>query len=396
MGEWSIEILKGIGMFFLHPLFYLGFIYSVWLGYTRVKRERKNFHIRIQDGWYEFRTYSLKGLLLGLLLSLVLLFVGVQIPWSFILVAGVVTLIFSIVLKPGILSPAWTAGISFLLLFAISYYSLTLPVFSNTFHNIADNVFPNIAFLMSLLLLAEGILIYKNAAKHTSPKVIRSKRGLHVGIHEVRRLWFVPLLLLVPVGKLSLPVEYWPVVPINGDAFTFLLIPYWIGFSQQIKTELPQQAVQKFGKQVIIFSIPVVLTALASFWLPMLAFVSVAIAIIGRAILSLIQKVKNNTQSYYFSKNQFGITILDIIPGSPAEKMNLHIGEVIKTVNGILVNDEREFYQALQKNRAFCKVEVIDRNGENRFVQRALYEGEHHELGVIFIAPEKRWTESAS
>jgi hypothetical protein len=64
-------------------------------------------------------------------------------------------------------------------------------------------------------------------------------------------------------------------------------------------------------------------------------------------------------------------------------------------VNGHAVKTVEEFYQFLQKNRAFCKLEVIGFNGEIRFVQRALYDGEHHELGILFVIDEKKWETEA-
>ena len=87
--------------------------------------------------------------------------------------------------------------------------------------------------------------------------------------------------------------------------------------------------------------------------------------------------------------------ILGILPSSPAEKLNLQVGEMIMKVNGFSVKTVTEFYQGLQKNRAFCKLEVIDLNGEIRFEQRALYEGEHHELGILFVQDEKKWETEA-
>ena len=80
---------------------------------------------------------------------------------------------------------------------------------------------------------------------------------------------------------------------------------------------------------------------------------------------------------------------MGIIPYSPAEKMGLEVGEIITKVNGMGVNTEREFYEALQRNRAHCKLEVLDNQNQIRFVQRALFEGEHYELGILF-AEEKR------
>lgn len=75
--------------------------------------------------------------------------------------------------------------------------------------------------------------------------------------------------------------------------------------------------------------------------------------------------------------------------------MGLGVGELITKANGVLINNEESFYEALQKNRAHCKLEVLDVNDQIRFVQRALYEGDHHELGILFVQDEKQWDDEA-
>lgn len=52
---------------------------------------------------------------------------------------------------------------------------------------------------------------------------------------------------------------------------------------------------------------------------------------------------------------------------------------------------QKEFYKALQKNRAYCKLEVLNSEGEVRFVQGALFEGDHHELGILTVEDRKKW-----
>jgi S1-C subfamily serine protease len=80
--------------------------------------------------------------------------------------------------------------------------------------------------------------------------------------------------------------------------------------------------------------------------------------------------------------------ILDVIPDSPAHKLGLSTGEIIETCNNMPVCTKQDLYEALLKNRAYCKLEVLDVNGEIRLLQRALYDGDHHELGILFV--EKR------
>lgn len=394
--EWLLEFGKGIGKFFLDPLLYLGILYTVYLGYIRVKRERRNFHIRVQDGWFETRSYLKSGLLVGVLLSILTFVIGYQIPLAYVITVSAVTFVLAIFLRPSLLSPAYTMAISFFLLMALELYQVKIPVFQDIFAQTDEIIIPGAALLTGLLLIAEGILIFQNAAKNTSPKLIRSKRGMNVGIHESKRLWMVPLLFLIPSDVLTIPFDFWPVVPVGDTSFTPLFIPFLIGFASQIRSVHPVQGIKAQAKQVICLGVIVTIIGAAGFWFNMASVAAVAVALLGRLLISIVHYYQDNGQIYYFSKNQPGIVILDIIPGTAADKMKLKIGEVVKTVNGIHVKNEREYYEALQSNRAFCKLEVIDSNGENRFVSRALYEGEHYELGIITFEKENQWKQDVS
>ncbi|MNC52221.1 Cell division topological determinant MinJ [compost metagenome] len=50
---------------------------------------------------------------------------------------------------------------------------------------------------------------------------------------------------------------------------------------------------------------------------------------------------------------------------------------------------KEELHAALRLNAAFCKLEVRNTAGESKFLQRALYAGEHHQLGAILSPDEK-------
>lgn len=48
--------------------------------------------------------------------------------------------------------------------------------------------------------------------------------------------------------------------------------------------------------------------------------------------------------------------VLGIIPNTPAADLGLQIGEIITKVNGTEVKNVADFYEALQKNRAFSSL----------------------------------------
>ena len=388
--EWLIELLKGVGMLFLHPLFYYLFFIAAILGVSRVKQERRNFHVRAENAYFELRQLLPLGILIGLCLSLISIIAGLVIPIETILFTAAFTFVLSLTTKVRWMAPAYTLGFAFFAtIFAVDQ-QWPLPSFFTSVANSEQTVFPSIAVLLALLLIGEGILIFKNGRKGTSPKLIKSKRGQIVGAHEVKRVWMLPMFLVIPGDALQPLFEWWPIFSVAGETYSIILVPFAVGYYQQIKGNLPTDIVKSMGKRVIGLGILVMLLSISGYWSPLASIAVVAIAIIGREVITLKQRINEENLPFYFSKRNHGVMILGIIPESPANHMALQIGELITKVNGIQVHNKKGFYEALLKNRAHCKLEVLDVNGEIRFTQRALFEGDHHELGILFVQDDRK------
>src|SRR5699024_6574772 len=125
--------------------------------------------------------------------------------------------------------------------------------------------------------------------------------------------------------------------------------------------------------------------ALISMYYPAVRMVAVAGAILGKELIMLTNSSKNMTKMSVLHPMNDGLTVLTTIPDSPAERLGILIGETISNVNGRAINETNQFYEALQNSGAFFKLEVLDTNGEVRFINSALYDTDHHELGIVFI-----------
>ena len=177
MQLWLFELLKGTGRLFLHPVFYYIIFLSGNLGVSRVKRERKNFHTRTFDAFFELRQLFPQGVILGLVLSIVTVTAGLTVPLAAILLIAVFTLIWSLTTNIRLMSPVYTVGAAFFGVILIAEYDLNIPVFKEVFQAIDDKVYPSMVILLALLVIAEGILILKNASNGSSPKLVKSRRG---------------------------------------------------------------------------------------------------------------------------------------------------------------------------------------------------------------------------
>lgn len=390
---WVQQFLWGFGKLFIHPLFYYSLLLSLFIGYRRVKKERKDFKIRVESGYFELRNLLPLGIIIGLSLSVVSIVTGMVIPFAAVLVIGIITVLLSLTLKFRLLSPAYTVGFSIFILFFLQGQKIDVPYLGKALEEMSSSLYPALAVLLALLLAAEGLLVSRNAARGTSPELITSNRGMTVGSHVSRRVWLIPMFLFIPGGELAAPFEWWPVFEISGSVHvTPILLPFLIGFSQHVHGRLPAESIKMTGGRVLILAIGVLMIAVASIWLPILSIVAAAVAMLGRESIHYFGKLYEQRLPFYFSRRKHGVLILAVIPFSPAEKMALQVGEIITKVNGTPVHTEHELYEALQYNRAYCKLEVLDSEGQIRFVQRALFEGEHYELGILFLPEERQVT----
>jgi hypothetical protein len=393
--DWGFELLRGLGKLFQNPITYYLFFLAALLGVSRVKRERKNFHVRVKDAYYELRQLLPLGLGLGLLLSVLTIVLGIVIPIETIVFVGVLTVLWSLTTKIRMISPIYTVGLAFFATFFLLSQKKSLPYIKSYTSEWDLAILPSIAVLLALLIVAEGIFILRNGSKGTSPKMIKGKRGLGVGVHEVKRVWMLPVFLLIPGEALTAPFDWWPLFSIGDQTYSILLVPFALGFYHQVRGMLPFKTIMEFGKKIIIFGVVLTCLSAVGYWYPLASIIIVAVGMIGREALAMRQRLLEESRPFYFSKRNDGVKILGVIPESAADRMGLKVGEMITKVNGVKVNDEEGFYEAIQKNAAHCKLEVLDVNDQIRLLQRALYEEDHHELGILFVQDGKHWDDEA-
>ncbi|KZZ84946.1 PDZ domain-containing protein [Bacillus sp. SJS] len=385
---WIMELLEGAVHFLQHPLTYYFVLYALLAGYFRIKKERSSFYTKVEVIYDDLIFTYTKGLFAGLIVSAAVILTGISLPIPMIVLIGASTVVLSSFFRLQWLSAAFIMGLAFAAsVLLMTFAENSLPPFLNEINQLNSAVF---AVLTGILLIAEGWLVYRSGHLRTSPSILKSSRGLPIGRHLANRLWMLPLILFVPGGTLTSVFSWWPVFEMNGQSFSLFIVPFFIGFHQEVRGSLPKESIQVTAKRIIWLGVITLLIAGASIWWLPLAFAAMIIAIGGRIFLIIRQKINDQSAAFFFSKKDKGLMILGILPKSPAEKMGLKVGETITKVNGSFVKTTNEFYEALQKNRALCKLEIIGLNGEIRYAQRATYEGEHHELGLLFVEQQKK------
>ncbi|WP_211088619.1 S1C family serine protease [Listeria innocua] len=385
------EILNGIGRLLLQPALYVGIILVIIAGFNRVKWERKSFSISIYSPWLELKNFFGVSLLFGLALSIVTTLIGFSVTIEWIAIFNAVACFLLIVGMFRLSSTAFTIGITSLIFYFCYYFDVNLSPFTNlefTYDAIfIDNFMISMTFLLAILLFVEAFLIQYTSAKNPSPSLRKSKRGKLVGSFQLRKLWFVPLVVFIPGDVFTKIFEWWPVFTIGSESYSLIILPLFIGFQQQVQAQLPEEASKKIAVQVTTLATIIAVAGLIGIVMPVLTLFAFMFAVIGRFWISYRHYRSEQLLPKKFGPQPDGLVVLGARESTPSTRLNLKAGEKITEVNGQKVHNREELYEALNLNRAFCKLKVIDNAGEPRFEQTALYENDSFELGLLLVEP---------
>ncbi|WP_422123767.1 PDZ domain-containing protein [Planococcus sp. X10-3] len=376
-----------IGRFFINPVLYIALLAAFLLGYLRVKKERGLFRTRIVWGGREFSDLLKDGILYALLFSILFSTIGLVVPLQWLVA---LTLVSAIILLSGVYQLAsfiYLATAAAAVGWLLHHYNWSIPfgIFDYTGYPIAWSWLLPVALIAGAMVFLEGRLIAKRGAEASSPRTQKTARGGTAIFYKTKRLWLIPLFLVVPGDLLDSYLPYWPQFPIGESSFSFLLFPAVIGFQNRARKSLPLHLYPQLGKGVWILGLAIIGLALFSYvWAPM-ALIALLFGVIGRATISVLGTINENKGNHAVAPQSTGVMIVDVLSDSPAEKMGLLRGEVIRKVNGLTVTNEAELYEAIQVNAAHCRLEVIDHNKEMRLRQHVIFRHDHYRLGLIVV-----------
>lgn len=387
---WLFELLKGIGKIFLQPLLYWIIILYIITSYRRIKRERLQFGSKVFDMFAEAKNTLGISLVFSIIVSIFSIGFGFVFSYEMIGVLFIVTLLLSITGALTALSSSYTLGITFLIVLILHYANFDIFDQFRLIEDLTVVHFISLAILTGLFLLVEALLVSSQLTK-TFPIVTKSERGKWVGQHQLKRLAFIPFFGFLPTEQIGGIAPLFPYFEFGEHSFSLILLPFAVGFHYKVQGDLPHRVAQKLGQATLLLSMIVLAFAIASLFYPILTIVAIIVAILGKEWITFRHRLRDRKKAAYFGPVNKGLKVLAIYPNSPAERLGIEIGEVILKVNGVTIHSTKEFYEALQNSGPFFKLDILDHQGEVRFLTSAFYEEDHHELGIIF--PEKPYFE---
>ncbi len=388
--QFLFHLFHSLWQWILTPFFYVTVLLIGWRNVQLVQEERDMLNQRLHAPFARTVRQLLEGILAGFLISAALLALGVAFsPSVFALLWGMSLLLFLVRRR---LQPIYAA-------FAVLWLAgLFLPLGPWKESQIwwfdawRETHWPSWLVLLGLLQLAEAWMFRRDDRRHAFPLVFQGRRGRPIGGYRMEGWWPLPLLVWSPAtdGGLSFAGEWWPLFTWGEAMLTIVPLPLYMGIGVASKAFIPAEQSSWWARRRLAGGLLAIALAVFGQWMPAMTAVCVLLFFIWELGVWLAYYWRERNADPFFVPDKRGLKVLAVLPESAAEAMGIQPGEVISRVNGQSVHNAGQLYLAVQSNPAFCKLEVLDKRGEVRFLQRALYEGEHHQLGIVPVPSEMK------
>src|SRR5690625_3033863 len=407
MSEWRevkimliSNVVWAVLLYFIQPVFIVGLLYAYGNYKKRVNYSRKTFRVNFNRSTFELKDYFLKGLLPGLIISVLSVVLGVPLTIEWYVAYQGITILLMLIGGSRFIHPIFTFSMTSILFYIFEHlnfnvnFSWLQPIINENLFaaNFEVNPFSalvtNGLFFASLILLFSLFTLTTKTENEIFPVLGSSKRGKTVAQYPMKSLWVLPMAVVVP-GEVFEPfADWWPVFNIGSESYAFLLLPVLVGFHYTVSTQLFTEAAKHLRKEFLwLFFISMIGVMASYFYLSIIICVVVLVFIAGLFILYRHRR-RENMHNYRYGPADEGLRVIAVRRDSPAERMNLSIGDIIMDMNDQSITTREEFNERVAYNRSYVKMRIRRKDGEIVITETPLYDDDYNNLGLLILENE--------
>lgn len=390
------NLLWSVLLFFIQPLFLVGLLYAVINYRNRVHYTRKNFRVNFVREKFEIKDFLLKGIIPGILISFITIGIGVPLSFEWYITYQVITVFLLLIGGYRLIHPIFTFSLTSIVITGLSFLDIDLPInklntlFQNNQYTYGSVSKPNQlmanALLLAAIILLFSVYMMKNREEEKMFPILRaSKRGKSVAKYQKKTMWLLPLMIVVPGEAFSAIADWWPLLEINGQSYAFLFMPILVGFHFTVSTQLIQEATAKVRtefRNVAFFGI--VLFVMAYFLPQVSVFAAGLVLLLSMAVL-IRHRRRENQWAFRYGPTNEGLRVIAIRADSPAQRMDLAVGDIILEINDHDMNHKEDYNRVLAYNRSYIKMRIRRTDGEIVITQTPLYDNDFNNLGLLIL-----------
>ena len=391
------NILWAILLYFLQPVFIIGLLYTIFNRNKRVKYSRKNFRVNFNRTNFELKDFFIKGLLPGVLVSILSLVLGVPLTIEWYLIYQIIAILFLLVGGSRFIHPIFTFSMTSILMYAANLFQFDLnfqwlrPVINENLFimnfelNSLPSLLMNVLLFTSIILLITTFVMSRDNENKIFPILGSSKRGKTIAQYPNKSLWVLPMLVVVPGEVIEPFADWWPLLNIGGERFALLILPVLIGLHYTVSTQLLNEATSIIQKEFRWLSLVGLLGVVLTYFYPILSIVVTGLLLIIGLFILYRHRKRENLWTFRYGPADEGLRVIAVRPDSPAERLNLSIGDIIMDMNDKAMNSREEFNEMLAYNRSYIKMRIKRKDGEIVIAETPLYDDDYNNLGLLIL-----------
>lgn len=404
MSEWRevkimliSNVLWALLLFFIQPVFIIGLLYALYNRNKRINYSRENFRVNFNRSSFELKDYFLKGLLPGIIISVLSIALGIPITLKWYVVYQAIAILLLVIGGSRFIHPIFTFSITSMLMYILDYFEFNLDfswlrqvvnedLFSVNFelNNLSPLIINGLLFA-SLILLVSLFTMNTNQENKIFPILGSSKRGKTVAQYPMKSLWVLPMAVVVPGEVIEPFADWWPVFNIGSERFAFLLLPVLVGFHYTVSTQLFTEATDHLRKEFLWLGFIGFIGVAVSYFYPAFSiWVTGLVFILGLFILYRHRR-RENMHNYRYGPADEGLRVIAVRQDSPAERMDLSIGDIIMNMNDQAVTTREAFNESVAYNRSYVKMRIRRKDGEIVIAETPLYDDDYNNLGLLIL-----------
>ena len=385
LGEAALQLLKT-------PYLYASLLLVVLIYRRQIVLQRKLFYARFHSLPIEWIQTVIWGLLAGILATVILFACGASLQAELLPVLWILALLLMVV-RLRFVCFAYVIGLTGVVAGVFGQFpKLAQPLLDLGWLDwlikplLSADLY-SLFLLVGVLHFIEALLVRFQGARMGMPMFFLGKRGKLIGGYHFQRFWPVPLLLMAPIADYGSIWAVWSDPDKLAQLLVLLPFPVIIGFSDMTVTKLPQQKTASTANGLFVFSFLTIGLAVTVKFFAIAAIPAAVLIVLAHEALRWFAKLGEDQRSPFYTNSSSGLKVLAVLPRSAAEALGIEPGEIIHKVNGFRVQNRRELFDALRLHPAYCKLEVFNLDGQLKFLKRALFTDDHHQLGVV-LAPD--------
>ncbi|MGE5630444.1 MAG: PDZ domain-containing protein [Caulobacteraceae bacterium] len=255
--------------------------------------------------------------------------------------------------------------------------------------------------LIGILHLIESFLIWFDGYSYSVPLFMRKNDGRTIGGYVMNKIWPIPLVVFAvafggEAGRTGIAgigdmPSWWPLLKHSASEGTLgltyipLVVPVVLGYGDIAITRPAEKRCSSSAVRLAGYSVILIVLSILASEIKFFAFAAAVFAPLAHELLIIYGAKEEEEGKPLYESNEAGVSVLYTIKDSPAGSMGIEAGDVILSINGIMLHDEKELTEFLLSYPTYIWLEIRKYGGARKTVEFSDYRNGVENLGVLIV-----------